>query len=799
MRDFISELMKVSKPVRYINNEINSIHKDFEFDYLKVCLIFPDLYEVGMSHLGIKILYESLNSSSKIVAERFFMPWTDALDKFGSDIFLSLESKKKLKEFDILGFSLQYELSYTNVVYILKMSQIPLKSNLRQEDDPIIIAGGPCVHNPAPLSEIIDAFFIGEMDEKLREVLEELKNKRFSSRYEKLKFLNRFDFVYVPNIDKNKKTTRYIFKNFSSTNTLKKQIVPLMPITQDRVAVEISRGCTRGCRFCQAGMIYRPVREKDLDMIMDEGVNLLECSGYKEISLMSLSASDYTKIKELMVIFSEKIKNDNISLSMPSLRADQIDDFIFETLSKVRKSGFTIAPEAGSQRMRDIINKNLTEEEIYLAMEKATLNGWNSVKLYFMVGLPYEQDEDILEIAELVHRCKRRLNGKGNINITVSVSNFVPKAFTPFQWFPQNSIEEFRHKHSILKDRLKKYKINFKFHDIYQSIMEGVFSRGDHRLNDVLVEAANRGFIFDGWSEMFDYGKWEELFSDCGLDIEKDFACREYLYDDKLPWENIDLGVTKDFLWSEYEKSRSIKVTPDCKLDKCSKCGVCDFKEIKNIVAQKGSVAIKSSDRLVNDNHYMLLFEKSDLASLLSAIEIGRVFHHIFEIVGVDLIFSRGFNPQPKLNYVYPLPVGVEGDNEIIIFRADDIKNYESLIEEMNRILPAGLKVKQIMKIDKYEQGEAETVYQLSKEDFSFLERSLNEGKDFYEKRGKNGALRKIFINDYLVGLDKEGLTIIMKIDNKGGINLLDFFKFCNYNNNKVKRLKINLKGIKYV
>lgn len=800
MKDFVKRLTRVSKPVRYINNEINSIHKDVNStDILKVCLSFPDLYEVGMSHLGIKILYESLNSSEKILSERFFMPWDDAIREFGKEIFVSLESKKSLREFDIVGFSLQYELSYTNLLFILKMSDIPLLSEKRIDTDPIIIAGGPTVYNPAPLSKVVDAFFIGEMDDKLREVLEELSGIKGYSRIDKLKFLNQFDFVYVPSLDKSKSVKRYIDMSFSTRGGLKRQIVPLMPITQDRVSVEISRGCTRGCRFCQAGMIYRPEREKSVGKIISEGINLIDCSGYKEISLMSLSASDYSKINKLMHELSEFVKDDKISLSLPSLRADQIDNFMFDALAKVRKSGFTIAPEAGSQRMRDIINKNLTEDDIFLAIEKAVLNGWTGAKLYFMVGLPFEKDEDILEIAELVKRLKRGLKGKGYIDLTVSVSNFVPKVFTPFQWFPQDSIEELKRKHSILKDALRRNKINFKFHDIRQSVMEGVFSRGDERLNHILIKAAEKGFMFDGWREFFDYEKWNNLFAESGFSVE-DFSCRKFEKEDKLPWDNIDAHIKKEFLWKEYEKAMSEKGgTPDCKTSNCSNCGVCDFNNIKNINAEDDYSAKSIKNSVLKDTYYELIFEKQGFSSLMSAIEIGRIFHHSFEIIGIPLVYSNGFNPQPKINYIYPLPVGIEGLNEVIIFRSDEIDFEDGFKEKLNELLPSGIKVKKISKIGKYEQGEATVTYLLEEPDFRFLIDKYEKNECFYEKINRSGERKKLEIRDFLIGYDINLLTIDLKVDNNGGYNLLEFFKFWNYNYLNIVRTKIKLKGMSYV
>lgn len=784
------ELMKVSKPVRYIGEEINSVLKDGD-DYFNVCLAFPDVYEVGMSHLGMKMLYERLNCSELIFAERFFMPWTDAIDELGKDIFVSLETFRPLKQFDVLGFSLQYELSFSNVLASLIHSDIPVRSTDRKDDDPIVIAGGPCVVNPKPLSSFIDAFFIGEMEEMLITVMEELAQISNKSRSEKLNFLNTFDFIYVPSIKKTKKTKRYIHMSFSQEKTITNLLVPLMPIVQDRVAIEISRGCSRGCRFCQAGMIYRPVREKDVDMILNNAVEQIAMSGYSEVSLLSLSASDYTQLEILLLKLAELVKSKKVSLSLPSLRADKIKDYIFKEISKIRKSGFTIAPEAGSQRMRDIVNKNLSEEDIVKAVKVAAENGWNGAKLYFMIGLPFETDEDVVEIGELAKRLKSvTMEVSRRFNITVSVSNFVPKPFTPFQWYPQNSAAEFERKQKLIRDSLHRSRIKYKFHNVHQSVLEGSFSRGDEQMGEVLLQAVKNGNIFDGWGEMFNAFSWNESFEPFGFNVE-DVACREFDVLDTLPWDVIDAGIKKDFLIKDYQDSESGESIDDCRVDQCTDCGICDFDTIKNINASL-KVIDEQCETLVEESKiyvkYEMIFEKLGKASLLSSIELSRTLHHVFSIVKIDIEFSYGFNPQPRLSYVFPLSVGVEGQNEIVYFSSVKLIDIENIILKLNNLLPNGIRIKEIKNnFDIKKVSDAVIGYRLDRNSFAFLKNKFDNDEAYYIKKNKKGIEKRVKIMDYVKNV-KEIVDnhITITISTQGGFNILEFFRYWNYNTSKV-------------
>nr|WP_231841004.1 TIGR03960 family B12-binding radical SAM protein [Deferribacter desulfuricans] len=781
-----NELLLVSKPSRYLGKEINSFNKtDYKVHF---CLVFPDVYEVGMSHYGLKLLYENLNSQKDIFCERFFMPWIDAISTFNKDIFISLESKTPLSNFDILGFSLQYELSYTNMLFILNKSEIPIKSAERTDQHPLIIAGGPCTVNPAPVKDYIDVFFIGEMDEKLSEILNSYKNKSFKNRLEKLKFFDSFEFTYVPSLNPDKKIKRFIYNKFSEEGFIKAPLVPNFSVVHDRISLEISRGCTRGCRFCQAGFIYRPSRERDVKSLINNALVQLENSGYFEISFLSLSAADYTKLEELLDKLNSIVYDKNVSVSLPSVRADQIKSFIFRELSKVRKSGFTIAPEAGSQRLRNIINKNLTEEEIIEAVKLAKEGGFNHAKLYFMIGLPFEEISDVIAIADLAYKIKK-IVGK-RFDISVSVSNFVPKPHTPFQWCGQDNYKNLEYKQNLLKEEFRKRRIKLKLHDIGQSILEACFSRGGDELNKILYDALSENIIFDGWSEFFNFKKWEQIFNKNGLNI-YEYASQLFDLEDNLPWDHIDTGISKDFLIKEYRKSSNGLVVNDCKTDKCYNCGVCDFKNIKNIFAK--DYEQKSKDIKIDNNKfnkYLITFEKVNDSIFFSALDTSRYFQHIFLKNGVNLKFTQGFNPQPKINYIYPLPLGIKGLNELMIIESDstvlDLKGY------MDEI---GFKIKNIEMLENKIFDICVQEFIFDNDSFAFIKNLWDIDKLYYKKVTKKGKEKIVNLKDFLVKMDNNFISV--KISPTGSFNFLDFFRFWDYNISKLELLRINIYPIK--
>ncbi|MDI3480483.1 MAG: hypothetical protein PWQ97_138 [Tepidanaerobacteraceae bacterium] len=597
-------LLKVSKPTRYIGNEYNSIHKPVERMKVHIALAFPDVYEVGMSHLGIKILYHLLNEQEDVYAERVFAPWVDfeKLMRQNRIPLFSLESRTPLKEFDFLGFTLQYEMSYTNIINMLELSGIPILSKDRCDGHPFIIAGGPCAYNPEPLADFIDFFVIGEAEEVILEIVDLYKNLKENGK-KREKFLEqvaRIPGVYVPSlydvsynddgtIDKilprksgiPDKVRKRVIRNLEEIYYPTKFIVPYLNIIHDRAMLEIFRGCTRGCRFCQAGMIYRPVREKSVGRLAKLAKDIVEQTGYGEVSLASLSTSDYSSLRELTEILTDEFRDCHVGLSLPSLRIDAFSLQLAEKVQEIKKTGLTFAPEAGTQRLRDVINKGVTEEDLMSSVRDAFLCGWNSVKLYFMIGLPTETDEDIEGIAklamEVVDVYKSVKGTARGLRVNVSTSTFVPKAFTPFQWEPQIPIAEIKRRQQLLKSLLKSKNIFYNWHDGRLSFLEAVFSRGDRRLGKVLRLAHEKGCRFDGWDDIFSFDKWMDAFKEAGISPEF-YANRERKLDESFPWEIIDAGIDRAFLLKEREKSKKGITTPDCRFDRCHACGIVRLK-----------------------------------------------------------------------------------------------------------------------------------------------------------------------------------------------------------------------------
>lgn len=602
LRDEI--LFQVEKPARYIGNEINCVKKDLRDVDVRFCMCFPDVYEIGMSHLGIQILYDMFNRMDGVWCERVYSPWID-LDRLMRERkipLFALESQDPIKVFDFLGITLQYEMCYTNILQILDLAQIPLLAADRTWEDPIVIGGGPCTYNPEPVAAFFDIIYIGEGETVYGQLLDVYRQARaaHASREAFLLSAAQIPGLYVPAFYEAAYSEDGTLSSFGPTcegvpSVISKQIemdvshtyyptkpiVPFVKVTQDRVTLEILRGCIRGCRFCQAGMIYRPLRERDVEVLKQYAYEMLKSTGHEEISLSSLSSSDYSQLAELVNFLIDTFGGQGVNISLPSLRIDAFSLDVMRKVQDVRKSSLTFAPEAGSQRMRDVINKGLTEEDILNGSFAAFCGGWNKVKLYFMLGLPTETEEDIKEIAHISEKIAERYyeipkeQRNGKCQITASSSFFVPKPFTPFQWVRMNTKKEFLGKAKIVNDEMKRQRnhksLRYNWHEADLTILEGAFARGDRRLSAVLLRAYQLGCMFDSWSEFFDNEKWLRAFAECGIDPEA-YASRARGLDELLPWDFIDTGVSKAFLKREYENARKEKVTPNCRMQ-CAGCG----------------------------------------------------------------------------------------------------------------------------------------------------------------------------------------------------------------------------------
>ncbi|EHJ02010.1 Radical SAM domain protein [Clostridium sp. DL-VIII] len=594
-------LFKVEKPSRYTGGELNQVVKNPAEVNIRFAFCFPDVYEVGMSHLGSRILYHTINQRSDTYCERTFAPWPDMEEQMRKNNIplFTLETKDSLKEFDILGFTLQYEMSYTNILNMLDLSGITVRASERGEDEPIVMAGGPCAYNPEPLYDIVDFFEIGEGEEMMNDVLD-VYNK-YKDKWNKKEFLreiSKIQGIYVPSLyeviynedntikefkpkydDVPKKITKRIINNYTKVDFPTDIIVPYTEIVHDRIVLEVFRGCTNGCRFCQAGMIYRPVREKTKEDLKELARKLVKSTGYEEISLSSLSTCDYSDIRGLITDLVHEHEEDRVGIALPSIRVDAFSVDLLKDIQKVRKTGLTFAPEAGSQRMRDIINKGLTEEKILDAATSAFEAGWKTLKLYFMVGLPYEELEDCMGIGELaekiVYRYKQvpnKINNNKGLRLTVSTSILIPKPFTPFQWAPMAKFEDVTEKIKAVKSSIKSKCIVYNYHEQKTSVMESVFARGDRRLCDVLIKAFEKGAKFDGWDQYFNFNIWMEAMKECSLTPDF-YAYRERSYDEVLPWDFIDIGVNRKYLEIENEKAKKAELTQNCRVG-CTGCGV---------------------------------------------------------------------------------------------------------------------------------------------------------------------------------------------------------------------------------
>ncbi len=703
-------LISIQKPSRYINKEINTIYKEAP---VKVALAFPDIYEIGMSHLGLKILYKIINDLPFASAERVFSPWIDLEAKMKSENILlsSLEFNRPLREFDIIGFSLQYELSFTTVLNMLSIGGIPLRTEDRTKHYyPLVIAGGPCTVNPLPMSPFIDAFLIGDGEEAIKEILKlyylwktEGDHKKESLFYA----LSNIEGLYVPTINNSNSIKRRFIQNLDEAPYPENPVVPYTAIIHDRINIEVSRGCSMGCRFCQAGMIYRPVRERSPDKVLELAGKNLKNTGYEEVSFTSLSAGDYSCLLLVVRELNKRFQGKRIALSLPSLRVASINRDILKEIRSVRKTGFTIAPEAGTERLRSVVNKDFSDSDYEKALKILFEEGWHNLKLYFMIGLPTETAEDIdgiIKMSLLALKIAKQ-NTKRYVNINVGISPFVPKSHTPFQWYGQISLIELEEKKNYITKKLTKKGFNVKGHNIYMSLLEAAFSRGDERLSSLIENAWGLGCRLDGWSEVFDFFIWKEAMNRTGLNVE-DYANKTFAFTDILPWEKIDTGITKEFLWKEYQKGLSENLTTDCR-KVCHNCGLhceqnlrsCEDKNISNKSASVIYYPLNSSaSKLLSLNPVRVRaeFSKTGLLKYLSHLEVVSVIHRALRRTGINLIYSKGYHPTPEISFGPPLGVGVAGLSEYFDMKLMQPYNLITLKTIVNSFLPEGIHIKEI-------------------------------------------------------------------------------------------------------
>lgn len=790
----------IERPSRYLGNEVNIIKKDPDRVKLKFALVFPDLYEIGTSHFGLQILYSILNKKKEVCAERVFSPGIDMEEHLRAlkIPLVSLETKKPVCDFDLIGFSILYELNYTNIINILDLAQIPLYSSQRDDSYPLIVGGGPCTCNPEPIADFFDIIVVGDGENVILEITDTwLKFKEYQNNGKEnlLKSMSKIEGVYIPSFFKPEynengiqtirpkysnytKVTRAIAKNLDTLSFPDAPIVPYGKPVHDRLRLEIARGCTRGCRFCQAGMIYRPVRERSMETLLELSEKALETTGYEDISLLSLSTGDYECIIPLMQRMMEKCETRHIAISLPSLRAGTLTSELMSLIKKVRKTGFTIAPEAGTDRLRKFINKNISEKEIVETVQDSFDLGWQVIKLYFMIGLPSERKEDIQGIVDLVKKLRKIKgeNGKwGKIN--VGVSTFIPKPHTPFQWEPQLSMDEAKKRISWIKSKLKIPGIKVKWHNPETSALEGLFARGNRQLSRLLVSAHEKGCKFDSWSDKFDFKLWQDACEDTGVKIEY-INKRKRKFDEPLPWDHIDTKVNKDFLKEERQRAENLESTGDCRSGDCKGCGVCDFKVIKPRTFKESpkEQPLKSENsKNISYRKLKVSFSKTGTAKYFGHLELVNILFRAIKRANIDIKYSQGFHPKPKISFEDPLAIGIESEIENMYIAVNHLIKHVEVVQRLNKQLPEGLEILECT--DAPSKSEIKTIkgfaYRVRIKDFDFDESAIQEFKSqevvVVERLNKKGKINKINLKNVVLNIcltSKEEIEFILKPDN---------------------------------